>query len=637
MPLPLRLSALLPLVCWGTVTALAAVEALQPLPPAPQVGVTVPTDPLATLRPGHPRLLARTADFDRLRAVAARTPALAARLATLATEAQRLAAKPVVTYDIPDGKRLLATSQAVKHLVLALGLQYRLTGDRALVERIWADLDAARKFPDWNPKHFLDTAEMTAAFGIAYDWLYDAWSDERRTAIRQAIRTMGLAPGEDVYARADREGVKDAKVGGWARLNHNWNQVCNGGLLLGALAIADEEPAVARSIVREALTSLPYALVEYGPDGAWGEGPGYWSFATEFTVYALAALDSALGQDFGLGAIPGISLTGDFPPAFTGPSGMPFNYADATMAPYGGTASLYWLATRYQRPDWAAAQQPFATAKPKPLDALWGAAWATDATPAARAKNLQYFRHHQIVTMRTAVDDPRTWWVGFKGGDNQVNHGHLDLGSFVLDAAGVRWAYDLGADNYNLPGYFGSPLRWTYYRNRAEAHNTLLLNPGQGPDQDPQATAPITATGTQANGSTFAVADLTQAYRPHARRVQRRLELGPARLTVQDELDLPTSTDLWWMFHTAATVTLQGATADLAFRGETLRARIVSPAGATFQTLPLGPLPSSPQPEGQLKKPMGGAPKEPIQTLAIHLPSASGDLRLTVEFTPATP
>ena len=58
-----------------------------------------------------------------------------------------------------------------------LALMYRLHGDRRYVDRLWRDLDAVAAFPDFNPKHFLDTAEMTHALGVAYDWLYDAWSD----------------------------------------------------------------------------------------------------------------------------------------------------------------------------------------------------------------------------------------------------------------------------------------------------------------------------------------------------------------------------------------------------------------------------------------------------------------------------
>jgi len=38
----------------------------------------------------------------------------------------------------------------------------------------------------------LDLAEFTAAFAIGYDWLYDYWTDTRRTAIMWSIITLGL-------------------------------------------------------------------------------------------------------------------------------------------------------------------------------------------------------------------------------------------------------------------------------------------------------------------------------------------------------------------------------------------------------------------------------------------------------------
>ncbi|MGH7945950.1 MAG: hypothetical protein ACREH8_23950 [Opitutaceae bacterium] len=49
---------------------------------------------------------------------------------------------------------------------------------------------------------------------------------------------------------------------------------------------------------------------------------------------------------------------------------------------------------------------------------------------------------------------PMRCGVGFKAGRNTVNHAHLDLGTFTFDAGGVRWAGDLGRDDYNLPGYW---------------------------------------------------------------------------------------------------------------------------------------------------------------------------------------
>ena len=107
-------------------------------------------------------------------------------------------------------------------------------------------------------------------------------------------------------------------------------------------------------------------------------------------------------------------------------------------------------------------------------------------------------------------------WVTLKGGSNAASLGHLDLGSFVIDALGQRWAVDPGPDYFNLPEYFG-PLRWTYFRLRTESHNTLLVD---GRNQDVSATAPIVGFGDDSYRA-FAIADLTAAYRPAVSRARR--------------------------------------------------------------------------------------------------------------------
>lgn len=104
--------------------------------------------------------------------------------------------------------------------------------------------------------------------------------------------------------------------------DHNWNLVCNGGLIVGALAVAETDPDVAKIIITGAVKSLPLALKSYGPDGAWPEGPAYWNYGTEHVVYGLAALESALGTDFGLSEMKGLSETGLFPIIVTGPTGL---------------------------------------------------------------------------------------------------------------------------------------------------------------------------------------------------------------------------------------------------------------------------------------------------------------------------
>ena len=71
-------------------------------------------------------------------------------------------------------------------------------------------------------------------------------------------------------------------------------------------------------ILHHALTSVQLAMQSYAPDGGWGEGPGYWAYATSYNVTMLACLESATGSDFGLSKFPGFDQTALFPLYMTG-------------------------------------------------------------------------------------------------------------------------------------------------------------------------------------------------------------------------------------------------------------------------------------------------------------------------------
>jgi hypothetical protein len=540
---------------------------------------------LQRLEPAHPRLLAKRTSWEKLRKSAREVPAVGKWASRVRENADGLLNSEPVRYDIPDGKRLLAVSRRVFDRVIALGAAFQLTEDAKYRERLWKELEAAAAFKDWNPSHFLDTAEMTAAFGLGYDWLYSTWSAERRAILRRAIVEKGLRPSLAFY-RNHRW---------WAVAEHNWNQVCNGGMIVGSLAVAEDEPSLAGEIVAAAVKSVPNAMRTFAPDGAWGEGPGYWAYATSYNVLLIASLESALGTDFGLSAIAGFSKTAEFPVQVTGPLGKSFNYADASDSAPGGS-QLLWLANRFQLPVAAGWYIRERMKRPTGLDLLWGWEFAAQPPPLGSLPTARYFRNREVVTMRSRWGDSNAAFVGFKGGDNRVNHGHLDLGSFVFDVGGRRWALDLGGDNYNLPGYFGKE-RWNYYRCRAEGHNTLVIDPGNAPDQLPTAVAKVVKFHPE-SGSAKAILDLSQAY-PTAQGVQRGIQLLGETLLVQDEIQAKKGTSVFWFMHTSATVTAKGPTATLRLGEATLQARILSPAGAVFAVSPAEPLPTSPKPERQ--------------------------------------
>lgn len=535
---------------------------------------------LESLRPGHPRLLFPEREWQRISALTTRDAETRREYERTVASAQKVLGEPPVER-VLAGPRLLQQSRTALSRITLCAAVYRLGGDRRHAERALAEMRAAAAFKDWNPSHFLDVAEMTAALALGYDWLFDFLSPEDRRLIRQAIVEKGLQPG--------REAQKNGAW--WATCNHNWNLVCHGGLTLGALAVGEDERELSGWIVRSAVQNVPRAMASYRPDGGWDEGPGYWGYATRYNVVMLAAMKSALGHDFGLQKTPGLSETGFFRMHTCGPTGKVFNYADCG-ANAGAAPQMYWLAQAFRQPLFSAHEQSLSGQGGDVLDLLWRAGRGAKTARLADAPLRAFFRRTEVACFRTAWDDPQAVFVGFKGGDNAANHSHLDLGTFVLDARGHRWCEDLGGDDYNLPGYFGKQ-RWDYYRLRTEGHNTLTIN---GRNQNRKARSAIVAHDFGRDRAR-AVADLTQAYGPEAVSVQRGVALlSHDVVLVQDEVELSAPGDIAWAIHTPAQVEVRGCTALLSRKQAQVTLRVLEPAGAALCVLPLPQQPERAKP-----------------------------------------
>jgi len=395
-------------------------------------------------------------------------------------------------------------------------------------------------------------------------------------------------------------------------------------MIIGALAIADTEPFYAEKIIPAAVESLPLALKSYGPDGAWMEGPGYWHYATSFTAYGLTALNTALGRDFGLSKITGLSETGLFPIYTTGPTGQLLNFADSReKSSRRPMPCLFWLAQTYNNTLFADAEHTVLTkhgAGPEHI------IWYKPVSPGMPyPKDLDHcFRGPvEVALFRSNWNDPDALFVGVKAGFNQVNHGHLDLGNFELDALGVRWARDLGSDNYNLPGYWDKKKggkRWSYYRLRSASHNVPMLG---GKDQDELAKAKIIKYETR-KSSAFTVVDLTSAYKEFASKVTRGVATVQNRraVLVQDEFEMRRPCEVLWGMTTDAEIYQDKMTiAELRLKGKRLIARVLSPAGAGFVV------------ESAEQKP----PEKPntgVRRLMVRLPDVKGNIRLAILLSP---
>jgi hypothetical protein len=281
--------------------------------------------------------------------------------------------------------------------------------------------------------------EMTMAMAIGYDWLYDRLPETSRTAIRTAIRQKGIdasmVPGQN----------------NWLKVTNNWNQVCNAGMVYGAMATYEDDPTTARLIINRALDSVVLPMADYFPDGAYPEGYGYWGYGTTFNVLLVSALENLFGSAFGLVEKQGFLQTPAYLVNMVGSSGLPFNYSDAGSRAGELQPAMFWFAQRLKDPSLLWIERRFLEqgnfkdgVKDRVLPAamLWlGNTDLSGITP-PKATMWSGQGKNPVALMRTSWTDPDAIYVGVKGGSPSVSHAHMDVGSFVMDADGVRWAMD---------------------------------------------------------------------------------------------------------------------------------------------------------------------------------------------------
>lgn len=531
----------------------------------------------------HPRLLLNQDDLSALRQRTASNQSLSDFQKRVLSEADVATKLPTLERKL-EGRRLLGVSRDALFRIATLSLAYRLTGDRKYFEAARGDLLAVCSFSDFHPEHFLDVAEISAGLAIGYDWLFDSLSTDERTTIRMAMIDEALAVPLEHQS--------------WVRGNNNWNQVCHGGLSLAALAIADENPDLARTVVTRAVECVPFSMHSYAPDGVYPEGPGYWEYGTTYNTLLIAALESALGDDFGLTQQPGYLQSADFHLHTVGPSGMLFDYSDSGVRNSEPSAAAFYLSQLRKDPTLAYYDQQLIDAsynKRSPPRFDWlTLIWAHPVAGAVAPKSLSFVGDgpNPIAIFRTSWQNDATY-LAFKAGSPSNNHAHMDVGEFVIDWAGLRWAADLGMQNYeslesknvDLWNEKQDSQRWQVFRIGALSHNILTVD---GQDQLIKGHAKIVR-----HGENFAVADLSPVYAGQLEQATRGVMLrSDGSIRVEDEITAASKpANVRFAVMTPANAKVHDRSIELSQKNKTMRLDVLSPATATLNVAPADPPP----------------------------------------------
>jgi Heparinase II/III-like protein len=546
---------------------------------------------LARFTARHPYLLFHHNALPGIRRSAAANPKLQARAIRILTE---IPAPP------PAEPRAALKRRARRLIETAF---IALTAEGALAEAaLAATRGALAEFvaaASWKERSvirsFLDCGEIAVAVALAYDWLFDRLAPAERWTIEDAILRNVLAPAHTAYADPTLL---------WPKRRDNCTLVSNSAILIAALAVLHRHPTLSANIVHLSLASAWNVFAALAPDGAWREGLSYWSLAMRYAGLMVAALESTLGDSFGLADCPGFAQTGDLALHAVGPFGAAFNFGDSEHR--FDVAPLVWLACRFGRPidGWLLGEPdgwylPFTAIWPRPAKA----GPMTLGLPTGKvfhSADLACFRNtwSREASARPVYLAVKGGNVSGRGGSGATRpedlmlHAQADAGTFILDGARHRWVSDLGPDDYDLPGYFDhgsdtrSGLRWQYYRSQAAGHNTLTIG---GCDQVPNAPARIVGSCPEGDCK-WVVLDLSAAYGKPAGSVQRGVALIGRQVVIQDEVDPDRCSNVAWAIHTAAEpVTVSGSLARFRLGDDHLVARIMEPASARFELAPPPP------------------------------------------------
>lgn len=529
----------------------------------------------------HPRILFYGSDEARLHQLIIADEVFRKIHSTIVSESEDLLQEDVAEYKV-TGRRLLSVARESRRKIFYLSYAWRMTRDERFLQRAEKELLALAKFPDWNPSHFLDAAELTMACAIGYDWLYPALSVSSREIIAQAIINKGLVPSL---------APENSK---WLKFSNNWNQVCNAGMVFGALAVKDLIPDLAMNILRRSIKSVSLGMEVYEPDGGYPEGYGYWAYGTTFNVLMISALEKEVGP----GVVPmneGFLKTGYYLRHMAGPSGQNFNYSDNhPVMPLN--PAMFWFADRNNDPGLLYNElkilresRHLHRVRELPAAMLW--AIGLDLGQITPPQELVWIGKgkNQVATLRSGWTD-ESLFIGLKAGSPAHPHGHMDAGSFVFDALGERWVNDLPPQNYHSLEKEGLQIwrthqnadRWRVFRLSNLSHNVITI------DNKPliaDAEAQIDLISDHREFLSCA-SDLSGMYGQQVNSLRRGVAIiGNNKAVVQDEVTLRNDGHLNWKMLTAAEIQIIGPTAaKLSLNGKEIMVVFDLPPGVTVRS-----------------------------------------------------
>lgn len=541
----------------------------------------------------HPRLMLRPEEVDAFRQ--ARLGPQKERWDRLVRDAESYLKEPLTPepppwtdgkWNAPEWRLNFANTVKAVEKAETLAFCYLLSGDKRYGE-------GARKwllhFATWNPAGSTsmdvnDEAGMPILHitSRAYDWAYDALSEDDRKIMRKIMRVRG----EEAYRWLhDQPFEQKAFNSHGGRMWHFLGEA--------AFAYYDEIP--------EAERWLDYALSIFwswypsfgDEDGGWAQGYSYWSSYVNRSTWWLDALRAGLRIDGT--EKPFYRNVGLFPMYVSPPNGSLVGFGDFAEAEPNQRAAVpvSYFARMRGVPEW----QWFAEAWGKgdgetgPIGFIRDA--RTDppkvtARPPSDWPQAKWFRGAGWVTLHSGMMNPaENVQVMMRAAPlGNISHSHADQNAFVLAAFGSPLLVNTG-----IRPWYGSPFCKEWYW-ATKSHNALEID-GQGQPKTAEAAGKFVVfqPGKQYD---YVVGDATPGYGPNVQRYRRHLLfLKPDVLVIVDEVRAQKPVALKFWLHGRAPFTLDSSTGrvSLTFGKASLSGFLRAPGGIENVQMDKYPIP----------------------------------------------
>ncbi|MBE6627136.1 MAG: hypothetical protein E7628_08180 [Ruminococcaceae bacterium] len=330
-----------------------------------------------------------------------------------------------------------------------------------------------KRFP-WHSE--LNTTMLLHSMACVYDTMYDAFTEDERGIIRDAIMEKGVMPLFNDWMNPG------TRVHALDSMGHNWWAVCIGNPMLGLCAVYDEVDGSiellqnAIKALREFCEYQGEAILakpaNFDENGNFYEGALYFNYGIGELAHCLHTYKNCF-EDEGESDIPVLKKV---PDAFM-----------ALAYPISGSDLKYLFADFGDSNPWIGGHSPMAKClltmglddenfkrffnraygKPSLWDMLHSELYEYDGKRPTLPKSMV---SKDICTIRTSDEDDATMLAVRCG--HSWNHAHADAGSFQLFHGGDQIFCDSGSCAYGNRNYGG-------YYTQSRAHSIMLIN-GEG-------------------------------------------------------------------------------------------------------------------------------------------------------------